>query len=1151
MPQYNTSRYVLALASLLLMLASGGCGGGSSSGPGSGSGSLNISATPASLDILPNSTSTLTINAAVNNISSTPSVTLGQLPAGLTSATVFPLAVPPSGASITLQASPILAVGSYKLVLKGQAGTASAAISIPVTVENAVSTFSLTEGLSGELGIPIGGSAQKQFGSVSSGQADYDVLLSVSGLPPGATAAINPTTVVPGQQITVTVSASASAPVSQNVTLTLTGTPQAPIAPSSVTFLADVTQSPSSMPNNRTDYLSTEGTPNSAAYDPTHNLIFSSNSSWNRIDVISAATHALIATIDIRDPRGVDITPDNSTLWVSTGSQQMFGINTTTFVATRYLLPGFAPDKTSGLQRWEGLRIFALADGTVLHYLQVQGWGSYLGRWDPSSNALVRLDPPASVGVLARSGDGKWVYSISGDSSGSSFNYSVLGKKFSGIFQSAGYGLGAAVNFDASRIAVCDGSEGDLFDANLAFVASLPACGWGSPPFFEGGTVFSADGRYIYQLALSSIPVIVKIDANTLNIIGVAPAMPMIGVSEELAPPYRIADPFAVDNTGLVLGVQYYGIAFDDSTFTQSFVSSQPGTPTFLQHMAPYVGPLAGGTTSSGFGNTFSLTPGVWYGSNRGSAHVDSGGQLTTTSPPASGPGPVNLKFLFPDGLEVFDPLFFSYGPSIQTAVLAGASPDGNVLGQIAGYGFPTESSGETLSVGGSQSEIGSLGYISSLYGYPFPSNTLTFTVPPGKPGWADIGLTTPTGTSTLAKSLYYAQSVTDYSSPDSFTAVVYDDKRQQLYLSGGDHIDVFSLTLNQFLSPLTLPAQGSVKKFAGLTLTPEGSLLLAADLTDGSLAVVNPDNPASSYAIPIKPAVGASCVLGPLYVAATSDNQAFVSVGSLPAPGCGIGGGGLYLVDLTSRTAVIFNASCAGFYISSSSDGTEIAMGGSQGDNGFGVYNVPAKTCSFSNVLQSNGVAISADANVTTSQWILADTALNIVGRVALPDVYYGPSPSANLQQPRLNDAGSLYYVPFPNFIDIVDVQHGLLRMRFSLGEIISATAVPLALDSGGRHIYLLTDKGLTIIDLGEAPLSIGWVNPNRASTGTQVTVRGSGFNSSTTVTVGNQTATATFIDEDTLTFVVPDIGSGPSNIVLNNSDGTTYKLQNTLTVQ
>jgi len=48
-------------------------------------------------------------------------------------------------------------------------------------------------------------------------------------------------------------------------------------------------------------------------------------------------------------------------------------------------------------------------------------------------------------------------------------------------------------------------------------------------------------------------------------------------------------------------------------------------------------------------------------------------------------------------------------------------------------------------------------------------------------------------------------------------------------------------------------------------------------------------------------------------------------------------------------------------------------------------------------------------------------------------------------------NAAGSLYYVPYPNSIDIIDVQHAMVRMRFSLGETVPtlSTAMPISIDA------------------------------------------------------------------------------------------------------
>jgi hypothetical protein len=94
---------------------------------------------------------------------------------------------------------------------------------------------------------------------------------------------------------------------------------------------------------------------------------------------------------------------------------------------------------------------------------------------------------------------------------------------------------------------------------------------------------------------------------------------------------------------------------------------------------------------------------------------------------------------------------------------------------------------------------------------------------------------------------------------------------------------------------------------------------------------------------------------------------------------------------------------------------------------------------------------------------------------------------------------------------------------MRFALTETFQDTATPLAIDSGGRFVYLLTDKGLTVVDFGAAPLSVGHLSGQTAAPGSTVVLRGSGFDSGTTATVGGVAASVNFTDENTLTLTIP----------------------------
>ena len=1152
-PRRRSCVYLQSLLSALLfvmVLCSVSCGGGSGGSVAPPPNQFTLSVSPGAATIYPSSSFTVLVTASTNS-SAQPSLTSVTLPAGVTTKASFPLGIPSGGVSIDFQTSSGIAAGNYTLEFSGSLGSMTSTANLVATVQTNPPSFFFPRPLFSEIVVPVGGSSQVQVSTIVDGQAAYDVQLSLSGLPAGTSATISPSTISVGQSATVTIAATNAAALAQNVAIMLTGTPSAPVPSANLGFLLDVAPKPGSLPNNRTDYVSTEHTPYAAVYDPTHQLIFASNDSWNRVEAISSTTHALVKRISIPEPRGIDITQDHSMIWVTTGSRQMFAINTTTFEVSRYLLP-----LSGDVSYWEGSQVFALADGSLMI---VSTAGLFTGSfglviWNPATNTITypTIPFPLDNTVYNRSGDGKRAYLFNNHIGGAVMYYDVASQTFSSMTTLNAAAFNSAVNKDGSRFILCNDIGGFVYDGSYNQLGVIPPCGPGVAPFFEGGAVFSSDGNFIYEELLANTPLILKIDTNTLNLVSAAPAMPMIPVMTELDPPYYVPNPFAVDDTGMVFGIEYWGIAFDDSSYAQNYSAAQPGTPTFMQHMDPYFGPIGGGTTSGGFGNAFSIRPDVWYGPQRGTASLGAGGDLTITSPASTMPGPVNIKLIFPDGIEVFDPLFFSYGPFLQYPLTSGAPPQGNVPGQVAGYGLPGDNITGTFSVGGATAAAGAPGPFGlNFVGTPYPNKILSYTVPPGSPGWADLKLTTQDGTSTFPRGLFYAKSVTDYASADTFTSVLYDPVRHQLYLSAGDHIDVFSLLSNSFVAKWNPPAAGNSKQFTGLALTPDGSSLLAADLLDGSLAVLNPDNPATSYVIPITPVQTGNpgCNIGPLYVAGLINHTAAVQLGGLPSSSGGCPAyGTVYLIDLTSHAVSQLPASTISIALSATNDGSKLAFGG------LCLYDAVASNSSCSGAAQTNGAAISGDGHAMAAEFVLADGNANVIGRVGRPEVYYSALGSDNahtpLLEPKLSDSGSLYYLAFPNFIDIVDFHQGMLRIRFSLSETISNTGTPLAIDPNGRYLYLITGAGLTVIDLGEAPLSVGWLSATTASPGMQITVRGSGFNSSTTATVGGQASNVALVDANTLKLTVPSLGAGPTTIILSNSNGETYTATGFLTI-
>jgi hypothetical protein len=1098
------------------------------------------------------------------NLSGSGTLTLGSLPTGVTTTDS---SLPPliqNGAVLHFQAASSIPAGSDQISMTGTLGGVTANGVFNFTLSTGTPPgFSFVQPIHTELGVPIGGSGTIAYATQGTYGVDYDVTPSVSGLPPGTTAILSPSVFRVGDTVNVTLTAASNAPVTQNAVVTLTGTPASTqVAAATTTFFADVTQPPGSLPGNRTDFVSTAGTPYAAAYDATHNLIFSSNPSWNRVDVISNLTHKIVKSIPIKSPRGLDITQDNSQVWVQSASQNIYAIDTSSLQASHYVLPNSI--HSSGLPvQFPGDNLLALSDGTLFVFFNDFGAGGSgeAGIWNPQTNQLKVLSngTPSFWETPVRSGNGAWVYASNNNYGSGMEVYNVASQALSTIGSGTLYSGVVAVNQDGSQILLASSIGLSLYDKSLNLLAMLsytfPGLGVGFPQ--DGGVLFSADGTKLY-VSSGLIATVDISNSSTPKVLGTAPGSGSnpVGVSGAAETP----TPFAIDSTGMLLGLQIYGITFDDSTFYQNYAANQPSN-TNGEYLATFAGPLAGGTVSN-FYDFPALIPDVWFGQTRGATGLSSDGELTFTSPSSSTPGPVNIKFIFPDGEQGFYPQLFSYSTFPQYAVSSGSSPNGGAAAQVIGYGLPQDASGGTLAIGGNTATITTTaGQYPPLSGEPYPSTILAYTFPPGTPGWADMQISTPIGSGALAKSIFYAKSVTDYASADSsaFTSVVVDEKRDQVYVGAGDHIDVFSPTSGQFVAAFQPPATGSQKQFSALAMTPADAELLAADFLDGSLAVINPDSPSGSYAIAISPEVPGvnNCGVGPLYVAGTSTNLAFVAYGSFPAPSCPQYGN-TYVANLSARTAAAVPASAAcgttALSVDASSDGNYIAFGSPPC-----IYSAQNATYSAEPFVYGNtneyGITISGDANVVFENDAVGDINLNMLGAIARPIPFYGntttPNPLVPLLPPRLNASGSLYYVPYPTFFEVIDVQHATLRMRFALTETIQNTAAPLAIDSGGRFVYLLTDKGLTVVDLGAAPLSIGHLSPLSAPAGTQVTVRGSGFDSGTTAKVGGTAAAVSFTDENTLLLTIPSVGSGPQDIVLTRSDGESYTLENGVVVQ
>jgi hypothetical protein len=147
---------------------------------------------------------------------------------------------------------------------------------------------------------------------------------------------------------------------------------------------------------------------------------------------------------------------------------------------------------------------------------------------------------------------------------------------------------------------------------------------------------------------------------------------------------------------------------------------------------------------------------------------------------------------------------------------------------------------------------------------------------------------------------------------------------------------------------------------------------------------------------------------------------------------------------------------------------------------------------------------------------------------------------------------------------VDILDTHSGALRLRFSLPQQFM-TAIDalhgsfLATEENGQRLFAITSSdgtaqnaAVTVVQLAAVPLGIGTISPSVASAagGTTLTIRGSGFQAATTVSINGRTAAVSFKDINTLSVLAPSPTPGPQQIVITNPDGETTSMDAAITV-
>jgi IPT/TIG domain len=1019
------------------------------------------------------------------------------------------------------------------------------------------------------------------------------VQVTLSGVPAGVTSnPAGPFSVGAGQPVSVIIGASPNAATGQfNISAQATSGSLSHSAPFSLTIQAGVAFNLPRSTFLRNDSVAAVDIPageprrRQIVYDPSGKRLFVANTAMNRVEIYADANPSLQSVIDAPGACSVDLSADGATLWVGTNTEELLAVSTSSLqVVARDRMAGLSP--IPGVVFNRPREALALGSGKLaLRLRQSSASESLLALWDPASNTATDLTSRApavfqdGLGVTARSGDRTLLLAAANDASGEAVVLDGNGNLVGGP-QALGAGniISVVANSNGSRFAAvinpAGGQQVTLFDGLLNSLGSYSTTN-------AAGIVFSRDGQTLYVAeVLGNGRVITALSTSGLQKLGQSSDLAVQGI------PTAIEE---IDDSQLAWGRGNRGLGVIDV--------SSPGVlplpaPTLASAPAvlPAEGPNVGGTSVTISGGNFSSGAQIRFGTQAPIAATMAGGtQMQVSSPTSVASGAVNLSAYFPNGWVAGAPDGFSYGPSVQLILPNAGSLAGGDTIYLLGHGFGSSTGGIAVMIGGQSATVQKVEALPAFSAtlsldasYPFPIERITLTTPPGTAGKADISLTTPSGNLTLAKSFQYLAGSRTYANPSLHKFILYDQGRQQLYLSATDHVDVFDLNAQIFRSPLAPPPNGPPPNagIRGMALTPDNTQLIVADFGAQQVYLINPDGGANNGTNVLVGGVAGFLNSGPSRVAATSAQSVFVGLSGEggTANACNTCLGQMNLTafpptyqpapqpQVTSITgAPLLEADHGGdavYLAFGSSPGGPVASWSASAPNSFTVStakdfstDLTAAADGTMFAIRSSGATEIRGADLTLAALPTSAELETIPNRVAVPGAALHPS-GALLYEPFLDGAPppAPPAVGIRGGIDIRDAHSGRLRLRVYLPEPFAMLStdvdglhgVFLTVDENGQRLFALTNSGVTVLQLSSVPLGIGSVAPaaGPASGGTSITVRGSGFQPGTKATLGGKALTVALKDQNTLSFTTPALASGAQQLVLANPDGESVSL-------
>ncbi|MGB8493377.1 MAG: IPT/TIG domain-containing protein [Candidatus Acidiferrum sp.] len=436
----------------------------------------------------------------------------------------------------------------------------------------------------------------------------------------------------------------------------------------------------------------------------------------------------------------------------------------------------------------------------------------------------------------------------------------------------------------------------------------------------------------------------------------------------------------------------------------------------------------------------------------------------------------------------------------------------------------------------------------------------VTVKTPPGTSGRVDVTLTAAGKSDTVSDGFQYARSVKLFPFSSSPNFLLYDSGRQKLYAAHKDQVEVVDPIAQQVLTPI-VPASGKLanSQFAGLSLSPDGNRLYVADAGANLIHEIDLAHPGAGTSLDPTKAVGSSMTLTPGRIFETS-------TGALVGSDVG---GNLFTIDPTSGTGSWLKDSTGsqlgGHTWNTTNKGSRVFIS-RDGDgliwSTIGLWD--ASTSTFLSSMNETEWIVEASANedgtviaaggstpgIADSNAEIADFNLNTVGFIMQ---HFDSAMPTGTPSFFLHPSGALLYKAGSSAVggsvEIDDVNQWQSTANITFPEPFVTSYSPftdhmLTTDNTGRYLFGVTNSGITMMVLDTVPLSIGNVQPpfGQPAGGQTVTIRGSGFESGAVVSLGGVQSATTFVDENTLTVVVPALPSGWQDVAAANSNGDSY---------